>query len=87
MILGIVLGTVLWSGILLAMMALNNTATGVWNLPAEALYVGESLLVAGLAIAAIVHPRTRQLGAGLMLGVAIGAVVWSGLCVFIGTGL
>ena len=87
MILGVVLGTVLWSVILFAMMAVNNTATGHYNVPAEVLYVGESLLVAGLAIAAIVHPKTRQLGAGLLLGVAIGAVIWSGLCAVIGTGL
>jgi len=85
-ILGIILGTVLWSGILLAMMALNNTAIGLYGLPVEALFIGESLLVAGLAIAAIAHPRTRQLGAGLLLGIAIGTVVWSGLCALIGTG-
>ena len=44
-ILGMILGTVLWSGILLAMMALNNTATQFHNVPAEYLYIGESLLV------------------------------------------
>lgn len=86
-ILGMILGTVLWSGILLAMMALNNTATQFHNVPAEYLYIGESLLVGGLAIAAIAYPKTRQLGAGLLLGIAIGTVVWSGLCVIIGTGL
>ena len=87
MLLGVILGTVLWSGTLLAMIALNNTASGFYGLPANVLYIGESLLVAALAIAAIVHPRTRQLGAGLLLGVAIGAVIWSGLCAIIGTGL
>lgn len=87
MILGIVLGTVLWAGTLLLMMALNNTATQFSDLPVDALWVGESLLVAALAIAAIVHPKTRQLGAGLLLGIAIGAVIWSGLCALIGTGL
>jgi hypothetical protein len=35
--LGIALGAVLWTAILLAMMALNNTATGVWNLPFQVL--------------------------------------------------
>lgn len=87
MFLGIILGTVLWSGILLGMMALSNTATQFYNLPAEAVYIGGSLLVAGLSIAAMVYPKTRQLGAGLLLGIAIGAVVWAGLCALIGTGL
>lgn len=81
------LGTVLWAVILIAMMGFNNTASGSYDLPQQALYIGESLLVAGLAIAAIIHPRTRQFGAGLLLGIAIGAVVWSGLCAIIGTGL
>ena len=85
--LGIILGTVLWSGILLGMLSLADTATVFYNLPAEAVYVGVSLLVAGLAIAAIIYPKTRQLGAGLLLGIAIGAVVWAGLCAVIGAGL
>ena len=86
-ILGLVLGTVLWSAILLAMMAFNNTATGIDGLPVEALYIGESLLVAALSVAAIAYPKTRQFGAGLLLGIAIATVIWSGLCALIGTGL
>ena len=76
-----------WAGILLAMMAINNEATFRYDIPAEALYIGESLLIAAAAIAVIVNRRTRQLGAGLLLGIAIGSVVWSGLCAVIGTGL
>lgn len=69
------------------MMAVNNSATFRYDIPAEPLYIGESLFVAALAIAGIVNPRTRQLGAGFLLGIAIGSVVWSGLCAVIGTGL
>ncbi len=87
MFLGLVLGTVLWSAILLSMMAVNNTATGIYDLPDSVLYTGESLLVAGLSVAAIAYPKTRQFGAGLVLGIAIGTVIWSGLCALIGTGL
>ncbi len=87
MILGIILGTVLWGGILLAMLALSSAAAGPSGLSDAALFIGGSLLVAGLAIAAIIHPRTRQFGAGLLLGVSIGAVVWSGLCALIGIGM
>lgn len=87
MIVGIALGTVLWAVTLFLMMAVNYPAAEAWHVSSDALYIGESLLVAALAIAAIAHPRTRQLGAGLLLGVAIGSVVWSGLCAIIGTGL
>ena len=48
---------------------------------------GESLLVAALSVAAIAYPKTRQFGAGLLLGIAIATVIWSGLCALIGTGL
>lgn len=87
MFLGLILGTVLWTATLLFMLAVNNSAAEFYHLPVNVLYIGESLLVAGLAIAAIAHPKTRQLGAGLLLGIAIGTVVWSGLCAIIGTGL
>ena len=63
------------------------SATGIDGLPVEALYIGESLLVAALSVAAIAYPKTRQFGAGLLLGIAIATVIWSGLCALIGTGL
>lgn len=85
--LGLILGTVLWTATLLVMLAVNNPAAEFYHLPVNVLYIGESLLMAGLAIAAIAHPKTRQLGAGLLMGIAIGTVVWSGLCAIIGTGL
>jgi hypothetical protein len=82
-ILGIILGTVLWGGILLAMLAFSSIGSGRSGVSDGVIFVGGSLLVAGLSIAAIAFPKTRQFGAGLLLGVSLGAIVWAGLCALI----
>ncbi len=87
MILGIILGTVLWAGILLAMLAFSSIGAGRSGISDQVIFIGGSLLVASLSIAAIAFPKTRQFGAGLLLGIAIGSIVWSGLCALIGTGV
>jgi hypothetical protein len=63
------------------------TYMALWSVYGDSTTVGQVVIeLAGLlalpvtALAFMISPRTRQAGAGLLMGVAIGSVVGAGIC-------
>jgi hypothetical protein len=70
-VVGVVVGFLVSVAVPLVLGSLIQTPLGLW------LAVG---LVALAGIAALVVPRWRRVGAGFVMGLAIGAVVFAGVC-------
>ncbi len=76
-ILGLVLGSVGWLALFIATAALLDRFFDVGSQP-SAVAVSLFWMAAGAAL--LIFPKTRQAGAGLLLGLSIGVIVWAGLC-------
>lgn len=78
-VVGAVIGFVLWVGVSVLVVIATGFAEPVGTAPWLAIVVLGAIFV--LAVASIVWPRTRRLGQGIILGLAIGMVVAGGLCI------
>lgn len=72
---GFVLGSVGWLGVqvVLLVVFLNQDTAGTR-------YFTVTAILVALAVALLMFRRTRQAGAGLLLGLAVSTIVWAGLC-------
>jgi len=70
-----VLGSVGWLGVqvVLLVVFLNQDTAGTR-------YFTVTAILVALAVALLMFRRTRQAGAGLLLGLAVSTIVWAGLC-------
>lgn len=72
---GFVIGAAAWMILQLALFAMVDDNVGVVYG-----FVTAPLVV---AVGLLISPRTRQAGAGLLLGVAVSTIVFAGLCIAI----
>jgi membrane protein CcdC involved in cytochrome C biogenesis len=76
-ILGLVIGSVGWVALFIATAAVLDRFFDAASQPSV---VAVSLFWMGAGAALLISPKTRQAGAGLLMGLAIGVIVWAGLC-------
>lgn len=56
---------------------------GQVNTPSTTTYVIASAIPLTISVGLLIFPRTRQAGAGLLLGMAVGTIAGAGLCIAI----
>lgn len=76
-ILGLAIGSVGWLVLFIATAAILDRLFGVGSQPSA---VAVSLFWMGVGAALVIFPKTRQAGAGLLMGLSFGVIVWAGLC-------
>lgn len=73
---GFILGSVGWLGLEFLSLVLPHTSSNGYWIFNSALTLTAITVAAGL----LAYPRTRQVGAGLVLGTAAGVIIWAGVC-------
>ncbi len=76
-ILGMMIGSAGWLVLFIPTAAVFDRLFGIGSTPSVVI---TNLILVALGIALLVFPKTRQAAAGLLLGLAIGLIVWAGMC-------
>lgn len=76
-ILGMFIGSVGWLVLIFPTIGVLSRVTDMGDRMAGGV---ANLMLVGVGIALLAFPKTRQAGAGLLLGMAIGLIAWAGLC-------
>ncbi|HPZ96354.1 MAG TPA: hypothetical protein PK871_15790 [Mycobacterium sp.] len=76
-ILGMMIGSAGWLVLFIPTAAVFGRLFGIGSTPSVVI---TNLILVALGIALLVFPKTRQAAAGLLLGLAIGLIVWAGMC-------